>query len=390
MMDNRKQTFSIIVGIAMGIAIQFFMINLLPSLQGYMMERILGNSYHIKIEQGETKPLLFKEFQNENTLFIDGNSEISRNRITDYPATIKSIRELDEVRNVAGYLSESALFSKNGKSNSVLLLGSDFDSINSIYNLTGKIVSGKAQIDSNNIVVGIDFAKDNNLKLEDLIQLQLSNGKSETFRIVGIFDFGNVINNRSWIFMDLNRAQSIFDKKGFISTIDVQLADPFQGDNIRDFLKERFKDLKISSWTSDMPDLLVALKSQTITSLIIQIFITVATAMSISSILGITVLQKSKQLGILKTLGLSNSSAMKIFLYEGLLFGIFSTFVGILVGSSIIIIFEKFSPLAFPIEIRASYSIIITIVSIGSAVLASMIPALKSKKLNPIDIIRGN
>lgn len=390
MLDSKKQTFSIMIGIAMGIAIQFFMINLLPSLQGYMIEKILGNSYHIRIEQGDTKSFLIKTLTDKNSLIIDGNSQLTRNRITDYPSTLASISNLEGVKNVAGYLGENALYSKNGKSRSMVILGSDFQSIDKIYNLSNRIVTGSPVTDSNNILVGIDFLKDYNLKIDDFIPLQLNNGKIETFKIAGAFDLGNAASNKNWIFMNLSRAQYIFDKKGFISTIDIQLDDPFMGDNVSEYLKERFFDLEVNSWTKDMPDLLVALKSQSMTTIIIQVFITLATSMSISSILGITVLQKSKQLGILKTMGLSNRDSMKIFIYEGAFFGIAATIIGILIGTMIIWFFHRSPSLAFTIQIRANYSLLISFISITSAIIASLFPALKSKKLNPIDIIRGN
>ncbi|MGL4403789.1 MAG: ABC transporter permease [Fusobacteriaceae bacterium] len=388
--DNKKQTFSIIMGISLGIAIQFFMINLLPSLQSYMINKILGSSYHIKIEQGETKSFLAKKITDKNSIIIEGNSQLNRNRITDYPSTINSISKLNGVKNVAGYLGENAFYSKNGKSRSMIILGSDFSSIDKIYHLSNKIIAGSNNMDSNNILVGIDFLRDYNLKINDIIPLQLSNGKVETFRISGALDLGNAINNRNWIFMNLARTQYIFDKKGFISTIDIQLEDPFIADNIASYLRERFFDMEVNSWTKDMADLLIALKSQSITTIIIQIFITLATSMSISSILGITVLQKSKQLGILKTMGLSDRSSMKIFIYEGAIFGLVATTVGIVIGLIIVWILNASGSIGFFIHVRLKYSLIISFVSITSAVVASLLPALKSKNLNPIDIIRGN
>lgn len=388
--DNKKQTFSIIIGISLGIAIQFFMINLLPSLQGYMIDKILGSNYHIKIEQGETKSFLAKKVADSNSIIIDGNSQLTRNRITDYPSTLNSISKIQGVKNVAGYLGENAIYSKGGKSRSMVILGSEFSSIDKIYHLSQKIIDGSPIMDSNNILVGIDFLRDYNLKINDIISLQLSNGKIETFKITGALDLGNSVNNRNWIFMNLTRAQYIFDKKGFISTIDIQLDDPFMGDNVARYLRERFFDMEVNSWTKDMPDLLVALKSQSITTIVIQIFITLATSMSISSILGITVLQKSKQLGILKTMGLSDRDSMKIFIYEGAIFGAVATAAGIFIGLLIIWIFHKSPSLAFPISVRLKYSLLISLISITSAVVASLLPALKSKNLNPIDIIRGN
>ncbi|MGL6101406.1 MAG: ABC transporter permease [Fusobacteriaceae bacterium] len=388
--DNKRQTFSIIVGISMGIAIQFFMINLVPSLQEYLVDKTLGNSYHIKIEEGESKKVLIKKVKDRNSIIINGNSELSRNRITDFESTIKVISELEEVKNVAGYLGENGLYSKNGKSRSMIILGSEYTSIDKIYHLSERIVEGGSNLDSDNIIVGIDFLKDYNLEINDIITLQLGNEKNERFRISGAVDLGNAISNKNWIFMNLTRAQYIFDKKGFISTIDVQLKDPFMGDSVAEYIENRFFDLEARSWTVDLPDLLAALKSQSMTTIIIQVFITLATSLSISSILGITVLQKSKQLGILKTIGLSDSDSMKIFIYEGAIFGIIATFVGIVFGLIIIGIFYKSPSIAFPITVKLKYSILISIISIISSIIASIIPALKSKNINPIDIIRGN
>ncbi|MGL4393335.1 MAG: ABC transporter permease [Fusobacteriaceae bacterium] len=387
LLHNKNQTFFIVLGISVSIAIQFFLMNMASGLQKFMITQLIGSNYHIRFERGEARQNLLK---NLDGMTLIGNSERTINRISEYESIIKSVSEVEGVTAVAGYITDGALYFQNGKTRSMVVIGADLKAVNKIYKISDKLVEGTLNLETNSVMVGVNFAKDFNLKLNDQISLTMPNGTRQPFRITGIFDVGAAGSNKNLIYMDLSYAQSLYDQNGFVSTIDLQLADPFQADNYAEYFSNRFRDLKVSSWTKDMKELLVGLTSQTFSILLIQFFITLASILSVSTILGVIVMQKSKQLGILKTMGLTNASSRNIFLFQGAILGFVTCFVGAIFGTIVIKLFVNYSPIGFDIPLSPKFSTIILAVSFFSCLLASIYPALKSKKLNPIDIIRGN
>jgi lipoprotein-releasing system permease protein len=127
----------------------------------------------------------------------------------------------------------------------------------------------------------------------------------------------------------------------------------------------------------------------------IQVFVLISVLLGIASVLAITVIQKSKQIGILKAMGIRNSTTSYIFLFEGLILGFFGAILGILLGLGLSFAFTKFAlnPDGTPvIDLYISYPFIAFsgLIAVIASVLAALFPAIRSSKLNPIDIIRNN
>jgi lipoprotein-releasing system permease protein len=121
----------------------------------------------------------------------------------------------------------------------------------------------------------------------------------------------------------------------------------------------------------------------------IQIFVIVSVVLGISSTLAITVLQKSKQLGILKAMGIKDADASFIFLFEGLLLGVFGAIVGILLGIGLLYAFTTFSGTDIPITIDAGFLLLSAGIAIAASTIAALSPAIKSSKLTVMEVIRN-
>jgi lipoprotein-releasing system permease protein len=154
-------------------------------------------------------------------------------------------------------------------------------------------------------------------------------------------------------------------------------------------------NIKVDNWKAQNEQLLSGLQGQSISSIMIQVFVLISVVLGIASVLVITVIQKSRQIGILKAMGIKNSSTSYIFLFEGLILGFFGAILGILFGLGLAFAFTKFAlnPDGTPvIALYISYPFIAIsgLIAIGSSILAALMPAIRSSKLNPIDIIRNN
>ncbi len=205
--------------------------------------------------------------------------------------------------------------------------------------------------------------------------------------------------NKSWGITTLTSVQDIFDAKDSVTSIEIQVNEEavFLADEIAAKIATELNqdNLSVENWKVQNEQLLSGLQGQSISSIMIQVFVMISVVLGIASVLAITVLQKSKQIGILKAMGIRNSSTSYIFLFEGLILGFFGALLGILLGLGLSVAFTKFAlnPDGTPvIDLYISYSFILLsgIIAIVASVLAALVPAIRSSKLNPIDIIRNN
>ena len=278
---------------------------------------------------------------------------------------------------------------------SVLLRGLSADG-DKLYKLNDKLIEGKMPTAKNDVIIGSGLAEKLNVKLNDEMSLRTIANQSVDVKVVGIVDLKVDSINNSWVLSTLPTAQSLFEIDDEITSIAIQVEDVFAADVLAAEIEDDItvSDLKVVNWKAQNEDLLSGLNGQSISSIMIQVFVLVSVVLGIASVLAITVLQKSKQIGILKAMGITDKTASWIFLFQGLLLGFWGAILGVLFGVALLLSFTTFArnpdgsaliPIAFdPVFIAFSGSI-----AIISALLASFIPAQRSKKLSPIEVIRN-
>jgi len=385
LIEGKNQSFFIIFGIAVGVSVIIFIGAIITSLQFNLIEQTLGNSAHITIsESGD----IFKDIKVTSRFGIIENQ-------------IEKAVDFQDWRPILGFLEQKKLFTaispvlegngflvKGGEDAPIALRGVELERANLIYQISQRIIKGNDVLEGNQILIGKDLANDFQLNPGDIVVITLANNVKEKFSIQGIFDFENESINRNWIFIDLKRAQKLLDKETYISKIELQIKDVFTADNISQELSNQLKTLKIDNWKEQNAQLLNALSSQSFSNYIIQIFVLLAVTLGISSVLGITVIQRSRELGILKALGIKNSGARMIFIFQGGILGLLGAFLGALLGLFLVKSFTAFVSV-FSIEIRPSQMILVIIITTLASIFSAVIPANSSAKMNPIEVIRN-
>ena len=375
--SNLGQTFLIILGIAIGVSVQIFIGSLIQGLQKGLIDKTIGNSSQITITSN-TEDGKIVEYEEKLRLVENADERIEKLSVAaDYPAFM-----------VAGEETKS-----------LLVRGFVLDQADAIYQIYDRIEEGTYPKNSNEIILGVDLKNEYKLQVNDVIKIITSSQKTVECKIVGFFDLKVATLNQSWGIMDLAAVMELFDAKGSITSIELQVnnASVFLADEIADHIAMVLKDdtLVIKNWKAQNESLLSGLQGQSISSYMIQVFVLISVLLGIASVLAITVLQKSKQIGILKAMGIRNFATSYIFLFEGLILGFFGALLGILLGLGLSIAFTKFAlnPDGTPvIDLYISYPFIAFsgVIAVLASVLAALFPAIRSSRLNPIDIIRNN
>ncbi|MDK2807672.1 MAG: lipoprotein-releasing system permease protein [Clostridiales bacterium] len=371
------QTFLIILGIAIGVSVQIFIGSLIQGLQKSLVDKTIGNSAQITISKEDEEA-----------------------SIDNYPALIDSIKQNQEaVTNITASSNHPALLSYKEQSKSLLVRGFPLEQAEGIYRFSTSLTSGRMPSQDGEILLGVDLSEEFGIQVGDVITFITPDQTTKDATVTGFFDLKVASINSGWAVTNLETMSSIFPDVSGVSSIELQLKESsiFKADQIAADLLSSLSDrsLTATNWMEQNESLLSGLNGQSISSYMIQVFVMISVILGIASVLAITVIQKSKQIGILKAMGIRNATTRYIFLFEGLILGFFGALLGILFGLGLSFAFTKFAlnPDGTPVValfLDARFILLSGFIAVLASVLAALMPAIRSSKLDPIDIIRNN
>ena len=365
--NGKIQTTLIICGIAIGVAVQIFLGALITSLQDNLIENTIGNSSHITIRDPDDTKYL-----GNWTLIVDQLS-----------------REQDNIKAISPTIQGTALIRGTDKNITIQIKGIQQEPADIIYGISDRLTEGDPVVEGNSILVGTGLAEELDTVVGDTFKFLMPSGETVPFVIGGIFDLQNESVNETLVFIELKRAQKLFRSGNGISAIEIQIQDPFNSDLIARQWRNEFWDVRIDQWQEQNKQLLSALSSQSSSSYTIQFFVILAVTLGIASVLAVSAVQKTKEIGILKAMGTTSRSASIIFVLQGLILGIIGAAAGGVLGILLLYGFNSFAAATFTIVVRWESILIITGISVAAATLASVIPARRSANLNPMEAIKN-
>ena len=366
------QSILIAAGIAIGIGVQVFLGSLITSLQTSLVDQTIGHSPQVIVQSA-----------------TDGQAV----RVT--PALKQAFAAQSQVTTAVPTRVFSAIYRKGKVSAPLQFTGGDLAQLNTIYDISGRMSAGTARLGSGDVLVGKDFAAKNGLKPGGTLPLVLPSGKAASLTIAGVFDFGSAAANSATAFVDGGYAAGVLGYGADqYSAVDAQVSNVFASKSVAAQLAAdpAVKGLRVTEWQAQNSDLLSALKSQSSSSYMIQFFVLVAVALGIASTLAISAVQKTRQIGILKAMGMKDRQTGRIFLWQAVILGVSGAAVGVVAGLLLIAAFTfagRNSASLFPIHPQVGFIVISFAVGVLVAMLSSLIPSRRTTKLDPIEVIQG-
>ena len=331
---------------------------------------------------------------------------------------IKSIEDIlenqKEIKAFSPFVEGKVLAYNKGITQVVNLKGIEEDAVHSVYKLDESTIYGNDQFfnpRSPKVLIGLQLADrlmtltDDSLTLisptnieQSLVQLSLPLSRKVT--VTGIFSSKNNEYDEGYIFCDLKVAQYLFGYKNNFQGYDIKLNDISYSDNIKSYLQSRLnlKDYSVNTWYDFHQELYSVMQVERWTAYIILSLIIAVATFNILGSLSMSVIEKRRDIGILRSMGATEKSILKIFMFEGLLIGILGTLLGVILGYLVcyIQIHYNIYPLdptqykinSLPIEIKISDFFFISGASMLLSFLASLYPSKKAAKVNPINAIK--
>jgi lipoprotein-releasing system permease protein len=391
--EGRAQSLLILGGVAVGVGVIVFLSALISGLQVSLVDRTLGTQAHIVLRRPDDapRPLLGRDGPVGVTARVERPAQRLR-------SILQWQQSLDAIERVPGVLAltptvTGAAFARQGTATrAVLLRGIDPEGFQRIIDVRSKVVSGRFGLAGADAVIGTELAKALGLVVGNKLRLSAPDDRSDVFTVRGIFDIGNKDANERWVFVPLRSAQTLLDLVGGVSTIEVKVADLFAAESIAAELAAD-TGLEADSWMKVNTQLLVGLRSQNSSSYMIQVFVIIAVALGIASVLVVSVVQKSREIGILKAMGTPTRRIIRVFLIEGALVGLAGSVLGVALGAGLSIFFASLatnpdgSPM-FPVNLTLALVVRASIVATVTGIVAAAAPAHRAARLDPVEVIR--
>ena len=392
--EGRMQSALILAGVTGGVAVIIFLTQLINQLQSTIIDRVMGSQAHVVIRPLEEVTQRVLAPQADQAVAAVVQPRAQRLRSVDQWESVAALAGATPgVLAVSPVVTGPAFAARGGSSKSVALLGVQPDAYRRVVRMDSYMTRGRFEITGTRALIGTDLAADLGVTVGDKIRATTANGRSETLDITGLFDMGNRDLNRRWVFVTLKLAQTMLDLPGGVSNIDLTVKDLFGANTIADTLRAQ-TSLTVDSWMQTNSGLLNALANQTVSNNLIRSFVVVIVALGISSVLVVSVVQKQREIGILRAMGAGRRRIMAIFLLQGGLVGLVGSVLGSLLAYALLVVFSHVfkSPdgsAMFAAQLDPVLVGLATVVACGVGLAAAVVPARSAARMDPVQAIRA-
>ena len=391
--EGRMQTAFIIVGAAIGVAVIVFMSALLSGMQSNIIRRSLLSQAHIVVLPAEE---VARELRGGRPAGEAATVQKRAQRlvsIDQWQKMRRQIQAIPGVNVVTGTTSGPAFVIRADANKSVSVTGIEPGEYMRIVPLPEKIVAGSARLAGTDILLGIDLAKDLGVNVGDKVRVATAQGGDLTLQATGIFDLGSRGVNQRAVFVLQRTAQDLLNLPGGATEIDVTVNDIWQAETVAQAITARV-GLEADSWIRTNNQFFIALNAQTISNTVLRISVGISVALGIASVLVVSVVQKSREIGILRAMGATRRQVMNVFLIQGGLVGLAGSFAGSALAALFLHLWQLAlrnpdgTPLfivAFEPDLVAWAAAVATLTGLAAAVT----PARRAARLDPVVAIRA-
>jgi lipoprotein-releasing system permease protein len=334
--EGRMQSLFIVAGVAIGVAVIVFMSALLAGLQSNLFQRVLSSQAHITLERPKQVAIPQRESRaGEAVLSIIQKPAQRLSSVDQWQKIRDEMQTRADVVAVSPTVTGSAFAVRGDASQAVSLTGIDVEQYIKIVPLPDKIIAGSVRMGNSDILIGKQLGEDLGMQLGDKLRMTTAAGGNLTLTVVGIFDLGNRGANQRTAYVALPTAQNLLNLIGGVSSIDLTVVEPFQAEVIAKSIAAS-TGLNAISWIAGNDQVFLALNAQNLSSRIIRFFVALSVAAGIASVLVVSVVQKSKEIGILRAMGGSRGQILRVFLIQGAIVGLVGSLLGAAIGTALI------------------------------------------------------
>lgn len=376
-MERKKQSIISILGIVIGITVLIVSLSISNGLDGNMINNILSLSPHITIDN--------------NGYYIE-----------NYEGILKDLEKIKGVKGAIPTFNNQGILKTVGQegtfASGVQIRGLDLKRAEKTLDFKKIIVQGKVNHENyNEIIVGSEIFNQFELKLGDEVELTSAENKKIKLKVSGVFKTGNLDTDSATVIIPLITSQIIAESGDVLRSIDITLVNPYDANKIISEVKSKTPNYNSRTWGEINEALLKALSLEKTVMLVLFSLLIIIAGFVIGIVLNTMVREKTKDIGIMRSMGYSRYSIMKIFLLEGIFLGVLGISVGL--GTSYVLmkllklgVFNKLTEVYYltsiPVKISLKEVMIIVLATIFVILFSSIFPSYRASKLTPVEALK--
>lgn len=399
-MGRKRQSIVSLLGIVIGVAFFLAISSLMQGSQRDFIARLVDKSPHITISDEYRNP----EKQPVSFVYPDALIELRSLKPQSDTRGIRGYRQIvDFIRTIPGtkvsaVLSGQAIMSFAGRDANIQLSGVIPQELNDITTLAEDMIQGKIEdliANRNGLIVGQELLRKYALNVNDNITLASSIGQVRTFKIIGVFRTGNTKYDEGTVYADIKRVQALLNRPNRVNNILIKLEDAKNAQIIADNIENQI-GYKSVSWQEQNENILNTLIIRNIIMYSVVSAVLIVAAFGIYNIISTVVIEKHRDIAILKSVGFRAKDIRHIFLVQGILLGIAGVLVGLPFGAFLMSLLGRVKihppgsdPINMPLDWSVGQFLIAGAFAMVAALLASWLPARKGASVMPVEILRG-
>ncbi len=402
LMARKRQSVVSLMGIVLGVAFFLTISSLMQGSQKDFIKRLVDNTPHITIEDEFRNPREQPVFQ----LFPKGAVEMHRVKpltetrgIRGYEQTLAWLHKQPGMR-ASPVLVGQALVSFAGKDVAITLNGMVPAEVRDVSTIQNYMKEGSIDdliANPDGIVIGSELARKLSLTLSENITVSTTTGQTRVFKILGIFRTGRASYDEGQTFVSIKRVQALLDRPNRANNIIIKLDDPYQARVVAADIERRV-GYKAVSWQEASEDIMSTLTIRNIIMYTVVSAVLVVAAFGIYNVISTVVLEKQKDISILKSMGFHARDIQAIFVMQGLVLGLVGNMAGLPLGCVLMYALMQVhmkppgitEPIQMPIDWGILQFAIASAFAMTAAVMAALLPARKAALVQPVDILRGS
>ncbi|MCA9626830.1 MAG: ABC transporter permease [Myxococcales bacterium] len=394
MWDQRFQSLLIVSGVGVGVAVMVFITALITGLQASLIDRTLGSQPHVIVTplEREGRPLIPAQPGEVRLRHVERPMQQSRS-IDEWQKAERAISLLPEVETSVPLAMGPGTALRGNSEEGVLVIGADPGRLDGVIPIRKNMKAGRYEVTGTDVVLGSELAKNLGVGVGDRLRLRTALSDGQVYVIRGVVDMGAREMNRTWVLMSFRAAQTLTNQPGRASAIYVRVHDIYAAERVARSIGG-LTGLTSRSWIENNAQLMTALSSQSASTTMIRFFVLVSVAIGIASVLVVSVIQRSKEIGILRAMGAARGVVLRVFLIQGGMIGAAGALVGSLIGFGLTRVFRASITNAdgtpfFPFAVTPQLFVLALVVATVAGLVAGVVPARRAALLDPAEAIRN-
>ncbi len=403
MLAKKRQTLIAMLGVTFGIAMFIVMISFMQGVNQFLENSALDASPHIRMfnEVNTQRPGLIDELRpNGFNVVYHQKPKNEQARLKNGVILAGRIEKEPGVLGVSAQVATQAFFNNGPIQLSGTISGVDVERENRLYRLNERLKSGTLnalKTNPNGLLMGVSLAQKLNVQVGDKVSVTTPVGDTRILRVVGTFGFGIATIDNTKSYAALSTVQEMLQRDpSFVTDIHVKMIDPMQALSFGKRLEAMF-GYHTEDWAEANTAILTGEKLRNVMTFVVSFTLLVVAGFGIYNIMNMTVMNKIKDIAILKATGFDKRDIVAVFLLQAVFIGLSGGLLGLLIGFGLsyslsVTPFDTGGMLdikTFPVIFKAKFYVMGLLFGLITTILAGYFPSKKAAQVDPVAILRG-